>query len=83
MGKYLDKIRGREPAEDVPSTERRQAAPLPALRPGDLVTWQRGGSNQEGFVDTVHFGADGKQWVFVSWGNTWAAVNLKLVKVIR
>lgn len=83
MGKYLDKIRGREPGERVPSIERPQAAPLPTLHPGALVTWMRGdGSKQEGFVDFLHLDTSGKEWAFVSCGKTWAAVDSKLLKVV-
>ena len=84
MGKYLDKIRGREPAEDVPSIERTQAAPLPAIDHGALVSWSRGdGSKQEGFVDFLHTDQDGKEWAFVSFGKTCAAVDRRLLTVVK
>ena len=55
---------------------------IPAVRPGDLVTWQRDGSKQEGFVDFLHVDPDDKEWAFLSYGETWAVVNLKFVKVV-
>ena len=51
-----------------------------AVQAGSLVTWRRGdGSKQEGFVDFLHVDPDGKQWAFVSWGKTWAAVDRRLL----
>ena len=77
MGKYLDKIRGLEPGERVPSK-------APAIQPGYLVTWCRGdGSKQEGFVDFLHFDPEGKEWAFVSYGQTWAAVDRRRLTVVN
>ena len=60
------------------------AAPLPTLDPGALISWGRGdGSRQEGFVDCLHTDDTGTPWAFVSFGKSWAAVNLKFVKVVR
>ena len=56
---------------------------LPTLRPGDLVTWTRGdGSQRKGSVDFVYSDTDGKQWAFVCYGQTWAAVDRKLLTVV-
>ena len=54
----------------------------PALQPGCFVAWDSGGQKREGIIDFLHTDPDGKQWVFVSWGKTWAAVDRKLVKVV-
>lgn len=52
----------------------------PTIATGSFVTWRRGdGSKQEGFVDALHTDPDGQQWAFVSWGKTWAAVNVKFL----
>ena len=85
MGKYLDKIREREPAEGVPSTERPPPASLPTLHPGSLVCWRRGdGTVQEGFVDAIHVDDTGTRWAFVSLpGGTWSAVNVKFLKEVN
>ena len=56
--------------------------PVAPLQPGALVTWYRGGSKQEGFVDFSHTDPGGKQWVFVTWGKTWAAVDRRLLTVV-
>ena len=51
---------------------------------GSLVTWTRGdGTRPEGFVDFLHTDDTGIRWGFVSFGKTWAVVNLKFVKVLR
>ena len=59
--------------------------PAPPLHPGSFVTWHRGdGSTQEGFVDFLHTDQNGKEWAFVSFGKSWAAVNVKfLTKVVN
>lgn len=82
MGKYLDKICGREPAESVPSIERTQAVPLPTLHPGALVTWTRGdGSSPIASVDSLYTDDTGTRWALVGLPcGTWAAVKLKLLK---
>ena len=55
----------------------------PTIAAGSLVTWRRGdGSKQEGFVDFLHADPEGKEWVFVSWGKTWAAVDRRLLTVV-
>lgn len=55
----------------------------PSIAAGSLVTWHRGdGSKQEGFVDFHYTDEAGKQWAFVSYGQTWAAVDRKLLKVV-
>ena len=59
------------------------AAPLPAIQPGSLVTWTRGdGTRPEGFVDFLHTDPDGKEWAFVSYGKTWAAIDRRLLTVV-
>lgn len=57
----------------------------PTITAGSFVTWRRGdGSTQEGFVDFLHTDQNGKEWAFVSFGKTWAAVNVKfLTKVVN
>ena len=83
MGKYLDKIRERDPGEYVPSNEPRQVASVPW--PGSLVTWTRGdGTHPEAFVDAIHTDGTGTRWAFVSLpGGTWAAVNVKFLKEVN
>ena len=55
----------------------------PTIAAGSLVTWTRGdGSKQEGFVDFIYTDTDGKQWAFVSYGQTWAAVDRKLLTMV-
>ena len=82
MGKYLDKIRGLEPGECVPSNAPRKPASAPAIQPGSFVTWRRGdGSQPEGFVDAMHVDDAGTRWAFVALpGGMWAAVNTKFLK---
>ena len=82
MGKYLDKIRGRDPGGCVPSIETRPADPSPTLHAGSLVTWMRGdGCKQEGFVDCIHTDDTGTRWALVGLPcGTWVAVQLKLLK---
>jgi hypothetical protein len=83
MGKYLDKIRGRESGERLPSIETTQAARLPLLQPGALVSWVRAdGTSQEGFVDFLYTDLEGQQWAFLSYEQTWAAVDRRLLTVV-
>ena len=54
------------------------------IRPGSFVAWRRGdGSKQEWFVDAIHVDDTGTRWAFVSFGKTWAAVNLKFLTVVK
>lgn len=54
---------------------------IPTIQHGDWVTWERAdGTTQTGVVDFVHVDVDGIDWAFVTIGEIWAAVNLKLVK---
>lgn len=56
---------------------------LPAIQPGSLVSWRRGdGRKQEGFVDFVHTDSHGKEWVFLSYGTTWAAVDRRVLTLV-
>lgn len=53
------------------------------VQPGSLVTWTRGdGTRPEGFVDFLHTDPDGKEWAFVSYGKTWAAIDRRLLTVV-
>jgi hypothetical protein len=53
---------------------------LSPIQPGDQITWTRAdGTTPIGLVDCLHVDVDGITWVFVIMGETWAAVNLKLV----
>jgi hypothetical protein len=55
----------------------------PTIQPGALVTWVRGdGTRPIGFVDVLHMDPDGKEWAFVSYGKTWAAVDRRLLTVV-
>lgn len=54
-----------------------------AIQPGSLVSWVRAdGTREVGFVDFIHTDQAGKQWAFVSFGKTWAAVDRKLLTVV-
>ena len=56
---------------------------LSTIHPGDWITWTRAdGTTPNGLVDVVHVDVDGLAWAFVTIGESWAAVNLKFVKMI-
>ena len=54
------------------------------IRPGDHIAWTRGdGSPASGLVDFLHVDESGVHWAFVTLGTTWAAVNLKVVELVK
>ena len=53
---------------------------VPTIQPGDLIEWDRAGTMQTGVADWLYTDDTGTRWVFVTIGETWAAVNLKFVK---
>lgn len=54
---------------------------LVPIQSGHWITWTRAdGTTPLGLVDFVHVDIDGITWIFVTIGETWAAVNLKFVK---
>ena len=54
--------------------------PVPGIQPGDRISWQRAdGTTQTGVVDDLHLDVDGSTWAFVTIGESWAAVNMKIV----
>lgn len=68
--------------EKAPGKVRMVTAPIAT---GSFVTWTRGdGTKPEGFVDTIHTDDTGSRWAFVALPCvTWAAVNMKIVTVVR
>lgn len=79
MGKYLDLIRQHEGAQpEAALTPTQGVDKASTVRPGALVSWVRAdGTRQMGFVDVLHVDPDGQEWAFVSYGETWAAVNVR------
>jgi hypothetical protein len=55
---------------------------LSPVQLGDRIEWLRGDAVQQGTVDFVHVDVDGIAWAFVTIRGSWAAVNLKFVKMI-
>jgi hypothetical protein len=63
----------------------RRVDPVPAIQPGDTITWHEAEGKQRGpaVVDFVHIVEDGSRWAFVTRSTGWAAVNTKVVTHIE
>ena len=56
----------------------------PTIAVGSLVTWTRGdGTRPIGFVDFLYADPEGKNWAFLSYRETWSAVDRKLLTVVN
>lgn len=90
MGNYLDIIRQVEetykPTGQDKEPVQGQSGPveMSPCAPGGKITWQRAdGTVQIGVVNAVHVDDAGARWVFVTIGESWAAVNLKFVTPVE
>ena len=53
----------------------------PTYQPGSTIAWVRAdGTRQIGTIDFIYAEDTGTQWVFLTTGETWAAVNMKYLK---
>ena len=56
------------------------STPVPTIQPGTTITWTRADQVRTGVVDFLHTDDAGQQWVFVTQGSSWSAVNVKFAK---
>ena len=75
----------REPEreEPRPTIDTGQAVPAPPIQAGAQIQWHRAGQVQQGLVDFIHIDDIGTRWAFVTIGESWAAVNMKIVTLVE